>query len=121
MGSGPTLPAWWDAKVWATLIDRDAARLDRQLRRLERRLPVWAARRLRWLSQPSSRWVRLPAGALLVLGGLLSILPFLGIWMAPLGLLLLAQDLPVLRRPTGRSMIWTERRWTTWSRRRGRS
>jgi hypothetical protein len=53
-------------------------------------------------------------------GGLLSILPFLGIWMAPLGLLLLAQDVPVLRRPTRRTMIWVERRWTTWRRRRRR-
>jgi hypothetical protein len=64
--------------------------------------------------------VRLPVGALLLVGGLLSILPFLGIWMAPLGLLLLAQDVPVLRRPTGRTMIWVERRWTTWRRRRRR-
>lgn len=94
----------------ATLIDRDTARLDRQLRRLERRLPAWAARPLNGLRRPSSRRVRLPVGALLLVGGVLSILPFLGIWMAPLGLLLLAQDLPVLRRPTGRSMIWLERR-----------
>jgi hypothetical protein len=34
---------------------------------------------------------------LLILGGLLSFLPILGIWMLPLGLLLLAEDLPVLR------------------------
>lgn len=109
------------SEVRATLIDRDKARLDRQLGRLERRLPAWAARSLGWLRKPSSRWVRLPVGALLVVGGILSILPFLAIWMAPLGLLLLAQDLPVLRRPTGRAMIWTGRRWTQWSRRRRRS
>ncbi len=104
----------------AALIDRDTARLDRQLTRLEHKLPAWAARPLGWLRRPSSRWVRLPVGALLLVGGLLSILPFLAIWMAPLGLLLLAQDMPVLRRPTGRTMICIERRWTTWSRRRRR-
>lgn len=102
------------------MVDHDTARLDRQMRRLERRLPAWAARLLRRLRQPSSRWVRLPAGVLLLVGGILSILPFLGIWMLPLGLLLLAEDLPVLRRPTGRTMVWIERRWTTWSRRRRR-
>lgn len=102
------------------MVDHDIARLDRQMRRLERKLPAWAARLLRWLRQPSSRWVRLPAGILLLVGGVLSILPFLGIWMLPLGLLLLAEDLPVLRRPTGRAMVWIERRWTTWSRRRRR-
>ena len=100
------------------MIDRDTARLDRQLVRLERWLPAWASRPLAWLRRPSSRWVRLPVGALLVVGGLLSILPFLAIWMAPLGLLLLAQDLPVLRRPTGRGLVWIERRWTMWRRRR---
>lgn len=102
------------------MIDRDKARLARQMDLLERRLPAWAARPVGWLRQPSSRWVRLPAGALLVLGGILSILPFLGLWMIPLGLLLLAQDVPVLRRPTGRAMIWIERRWTRWNRRRRR-
>ena len=104
----------------AALIDRDTARLDRQLTRLEQKLPAWAARSLGWLRRPSSRWVRLPVGALLLAGGLLSILPFLAIWMAPLGLLLLAQDMSVLRRPTGRTMICIERRWTRWSRRRRR-
>ena len=102
----------------AALINPDKARLDRQLRRLERRLPTWAIRSLRWLRRLSSRWVRLPIGALLVGGGVFSILPVLGLWMVPLGLLLLAQDLPVLRRPTGRALIRIERRWSVWSRRR---
>lgn len=101
--------------------DRDTARLDRQLGRLERRLPGWVAGPVGWLRRPSSRWVRLPAGALLLVGGLLSILPFLGIWMVPLGLLLLAQDLPALRRPTGCAMVRVERRWTIWRRRHGRA
>jgi hypothetical protein len=42
---------------------------------------------------------------LLILGGLLFFLPILGIWMLPLGLLLLAEDLPVLR--SWRSRILT--------------
>ena len=38
--------------------------------------------------------------------------------MLPLGLLLLAQDVPFLKRPTSRAMIWLERRWVEWRRRR---
>lgn len=40
----------------------------------------------------------MPAGILLVIGGMLSILPVLGIWMLPLGLVLLALDVALLRQ-----------------------
>jgi predicted DCC family thiol-disulfide oxidoreductase YuxK len=43
---------------------------------------------------------------LLMGGGILSILPFLGIWMLPLGLLLLAEDLPPVRRVRDRVLDW---------------
>jgi hypothetical protein len=102
------------------MTDPDIRRLDRRFDRLQRRLPGGAARALRWLRAPAARWVRLPAGALLVAGGVFSVLPLLGIWMLPLGVLLLAQDVRILRRPTSRAMIWGERRWATWRRRRDR-
>jgi len=41
------------------------------------------------------KWVRLPIGILLVVGGLLGFLPVLGFWMVPLGLAVLAIDIPV--------------------------
>ncbi len=96
----------------------DDRRLDRRFERLERQLPASAARTLRWLRDPGSTWVRIPTGVLLIIGGLLSFLPILGIWMLPLGLLLLAQDVPFLKRPTSRAMIRLERRWVEWRRRR---
>ncbi|UEM05951.1 hypothetical protein JL101_011125 [Skermanella rosea] len=96
----------------------DDRRLDRRFERLERQLPATAARVLRWLRDPRSTWVRIPVGVLLVIGGLFSFLPILGIWMLPLGLLLLAQDIPVLKRPTSSAMIRLERRWVEWRRRR---
>jgi len=96
----------------------DEQRLNLRLDRFERRLPSWLARALRWLRVPSSRWLRVPLGVLLVLGGIFSFLPLLGIWMLPLGLLLLAQDLPFLRRPTRRALVWLELRWIRWKRRR---
>jgi hypothetical protein len=98
--------------------DRDYERLDRQFDRLEEELPESASGFLRWLRGPSYRWVRILAGILLIIGGLLSFLPILGLWMIPLGALLLAQDIPFLRRPVGRALVWFERRWIQWKRRR---
>src|SRR5438067_1465939 len=65
----------------------------------------------RWVRRPSARWARIPAGILLVGGGFLAILPIFGLWMIPLGLILLAEDMPLLRRLRGRSLDWVERRW----------
>ena len=94
--------------------DRDDARLDRRFERFQKELPEPASGLVRWLRAPSSRWVRIPLGVLLIIGGLLSILPILGVWMVPLGALLLAQDVPFLRRPVGRALVWLERQWLRW-------
>lgn len=56
-------------------------------------------RPLAWIRRPALLPVRLPLSLLLIAGGVLSFLPILGIWMLPLGLLLLAVDLPPLRGP----------------------
>ena len=50
------------------------------------------------------------AGALVV-GGVFSFLPVLGVWMLPLGLVLIAQDVPPLRPPMARMVAWGLRRW----------
>lgn len=100
---------------------KDIDRLNRHLDRFERRLPHWIASPLRWLRAPSSRWVRIPVGLLLIIAGFFSFLPLLGLWMLPLGVLLLAQDLPFLRRPTRWSLILLERRWLRWKRRQRRA
>jgi len=47
------------------------------------------------LRQPKWRLVRLPAGVLLVLGGLVGFFPLVGFWMLPLGLAILAVDIPL--------------------------
>jgi hypothetical protein len=104
----------------SSMSGKDEERLSRQLDRVERQLPRWLGRGMSWLREPTSRWVRVPVGILLIVGGIFSILPLLGLWMLPLGLLLLAQDLPFLRRPTRRSLLWSERRWLRWKRSRRR-
>lgn len=52
----------------------------------------------------------------LILGGLFSVLPVLGLWMLPLGLILLALDVPHLQRPVAAALI----RFRHWRRRRRR-
>ncbi len=78
------------------------------------RLPGRMRAPTRWLRRPSSRWVRIPTGLLLVLGGLLSILPLLGLWMLPLGLFLLAEDMPPLRRTRNRILDRIQRQRPHW-------
>ena len=58
--------------------------------------------------------MRVPAGVLLILGGFLAILPIFGLWMLPLGVVLLSDDVPPLRRMTGRILAWIEHRHPHW-------
>jgi hypothetical protein len=90
---------------------RQKRRLFRQFRAMERRIPL-LRRPLRFLLNDGGGVARWTVGLLLMVGGLLSFLPFLGVWMLPLGLLLLAVDVPVLRGPTSALTI-RGRRWTT--------
>jgi hypothetical protein len=102
------------------MIDQDLkqkARLHRQFEALARHAPV-PRRFLDALRSNRYRRIRIPAAVLLILGGLLSILPIFGIWMLPLGLMLLAIDIPVLRPRVSAAMIRV-RRW--WSLRRHKS
>ena len=85
--------------------------LDRHFAWFEGKLPPRPARFVGWLRRPSSRWVRIPLALLLILGGIFSFLPILGLWMLPLGLLLFAQDVPVLQGPLVRLLAWVERKW----------
>ncbi|MBK7145863.1 MAG: hypothetical protein IPH76_11940 [Xanthomonadales bacterium] len=91
--------------------DKDERGIHRTFRRVERRFPGRFAHFLRWLRQPGSRWVRVPLAALFSVAGVVGFLPVVGFWMLPLGLLLLAQDLPLLRRPMRRLLVCSERRW----------
>ncbi len=89
-------------------------RFQRQFETLGRLIPALkgpldALRRDRW------RLIRLPLALLLIVGGVFSFLPLLGVWMLPVGLLLLAVDLPALRGPISAFVIWGRRRASVWS------
>ncbi len=93
---------------------REAER-ERRIELLIRRLPgTRAPATIRWLRRPGSRLARIPAGAALTVGGIFSFLPVLGLWMLPLGLLLLAEDIPPLRRACNHALSWVEHRHPRW-------
>jgi len=66
------------------------------------------SRFIQWLRRPSSFAVRLIIAILLILGGIFSFLPVLGLWMLPLGLLFIAQDVPLLQKPLVGALAWVE-------------
>jgi hypothetical protein len=87
---------------------------ERRLEGLIGRLPPRFQAAVRWLRRPKARWLRVPAGLLLIVGGVFGMLPVLGFWMLPLGLVLLAEDVPPLRGARDRSLDWLERRRPHW-------
>jgi hypothetical protein len=95
-------------------LNAENAHREWQLDLLIRRLPKRLQSAVRWLRRPSLQWVRLPAGVLLILGSIFSILPIFGLWMLPLGLLLLAEDVAPLRRLTNRVLLGIEQRRPHW-------
>ncbi|SDN81906.1 hypothetical protein [Afipia sp. GAS231] len=92
--------------------------LDRHFAWFEAKLPPRPAKFVAWLRRPSSRYPRIPLAILLILGGIFSFLPVVGLWMLPLGLLLFAQDVPVLQGPMARMLGWIERKWIERQRRK---
>ena len=64
------------------------------------------------IALPASRAGRIVTGAALMLGGALGFLPILGLWMLPLGFLLLSNELPIARRFRRRISVWWGRRRT---------
>src|SRR3954451_4606243 len=87
-----------DGPPAAMLNPEDEARAEHRLERLIVRLPRRMAGFIHWLREPSRFWLRVPLGILLFCGGFLGMLPILGFWMIPLGVVLIAQDIRPLRR-----------------------
>jgi hypothetical protein len=86
------------------------AELNRYFEMIHRRVPIGVSRFIHWLRIPSSFAIRMAIAILLILGGIFSFLPVLGIWMLPLGLLLIAQDVPLLQKPLVATFAWVERK-----------
>lgn len=91
--------------------DRGKELLDEAFDELERQMPDRVTKAIRWLRTPQSRWLRLPLGILCIVASFFWFLPVVGIEFLPIGLLLIAQDVPLLRGPAARLMLWLEDRW----------
>lgn len=76
--------------------------LDTELDRLQERLPHRVSRLMRKVRSPAAARYRIPAGVALTAGGIVGFLPIVGFWMLPLGLAVIAQDVPVMRPPLAR-------------------
>jgi hypothetical protein len=72
---------------------------------------------------PAHPVVRAILGIALVFGGLFSFLPVLGVWMLPLGLIMLSIDSALIRKFRRRSEIrlgrWLLKKWPNFARRIG--
>lgn len=89
-----------------------------RLRRRYPRLHAWSeritlrlVRAIGRLKRHRNRWVRRGLGFGLILGGILAFLPILGVWMLPLGLVILSDESQCLRRPRRRVQLWLGRRF----------
>ena len=83
---------------------------DPHVQRLLGALPQRIGRTYAWLARPQAKWIRLPLGVALMAGGTLSFLPVLGVWMLPIGALLVGEDIPPVRRAT----LWGLKRIQQW-------
>jgi hypothetical protein len=83
--------------------------LDDQLDRLEGICPPYLAKPIHFLRAPGLRWLRTTVGILLIIGSFFWFLPILGLEMFPIGLILIAIDVPFLRGPVARMIAWGER------------
>jgi hypothetical protein len=94
------------------MAEENRSEIDQAYEDIEREVPARVARAIKWLRDPEARWIRIPIGVLFIIAGFLWFLPVVGIEFLPVGLLLIAQDVPVLRKPVGRFIIWLVHKWT---------
>jgi hypothetical protein len=71
---------------------------------LQRKIRRFSYRVLAWGKDTLPPGIRSVVGLLFMVGGVFGFLPVLGFWMLPLGLALIALDLPPLRKPIERWM-----------------
>jgi hypothetical protein len=85
---------------------------DEEMDRFQNYIPGWVGINLKRLRDGRAIWVRVPSNVALIGAGLLGFLPLpvVGIWMLPVGLALLAHDIPTMRRPMARLLHFTNRK-----------
>lgn len=73
-----------------------------EISRFQNHIPPWAGRSLNRLRGKRGRWVRGSTGIALIVAWAFFPIPVIGFWMLPVGLVLLAHDVPIVRAPIAR-------------------
>jgi hypothetical protein len=78
-----------------------------EMNRFQNHIPAWAGHNLSRLRGKRAIWVRALTGIALIVAWSFLPLPVVGIWMLPVGLALLAHDIPIVRAPIARLLHFT--------------
>jgi hypothetical protein len=78
-----------------------------EMNRFQNHIPTWVGHNLDRLRGKRAMWARLLTGVALIVAWSFLPLPLVGIWMLPVGLTLLAHDIPAVRAPIARLLHFT--------------
>jgi hypothetical protein len=78
-----------------------------EMNRFQNHIPTWVGQNLNRLRGKRAIWVRVLTGVALIVAWFFLPLPVVGIWMLPVGLALLAHDIPTVRAPIARLLHFT--------------
>ena len=78
-----------------------------EVNRFQNHIPTWVGDNLNRLRGKRATWVRVLTGVALIVAWCFLPLPVVGIWMLPVGLALLAHDIPTVRAPIARLLHFT--------------
>ena len=83
-----------------------------EMDRFQDHTPTWVGHNLKRLRGERTKWVGVTTGVALIGAAVLGFLPLpiVGIWMLPVGLALLAHDVPTMRRPMARLLQFANRK-----------
>jgi len=77
------------------------------MNRFQDHIPAWVGHNLNRLRGKRAIWVRVLTGVALIVAWGFFPLPVVGIWMLPVGLALIAYDVPTMRKPMARLLHFT--------------
>ncbi len=78
-----------------------------EVNRFQNQIPSWVGDNLNRLRGKRVIWVRVLTGLALIVAWSFFPIPVVGIWMLPVGLALLAHDIPAVRAPIARLLHFT--------------
>lgn len=78
-----------------------------EIDRLQNHIPSLVGQNLNRLRGKRALWVRVLCGVVLIAAWCVFPLPIVGLWMLPVGLALLAHDVPMMRKPMARLLHFT--------------